>query len=66
MDYNLTIFSGLKNNSRRTINNNKKHNLQTLTRFPSYEFDSCDIDDDEQEDVLAYDPSDYDLSLIHI
>jgi conjugal transfer/entry exclusion protein len=57
MENNLAIFSGLKNNSRRTLSNTKKHIHHTLARFPSYEFDIEEIDD---ELSAHYDPSDYD------
>jgi hypothetical protein len=57
MENNLAILSGLKNNSRRTLNNTKKHIHHTLTRFPSFEFDIEEVDD---EMPTYYDPSDYD------
>lgn len=62
MENNLAIFSGLKNNSRRTLNNTKKHNYYTLTRFPSYEieFDIADDDNDNDIEISIYDPTDYD------
>lgn len=62
MENNFAIFSGLKNNSRRTLNNTKKHNYYTLTLFPSYEieFDITDNDNDNDNEISIYDPTDYD------
>jgi hypothetical protein len=57
MENNLAILSSLKNNSRRTLNNTKKHYFHTLTRFSSYDFD---VVEDDDEMPTYYDPSDYD------
>jgi hypothetical protein len=63
MDYNLAIFSGLKNNSRRTLSNTKKHNFHNITRFPFYESEIEDEAAEAAEKVLEYDPSDYDTLI---
>jgi hypothetical protein len=66
MDYNFSIISGLKNNSRRVLSNTKKHNFHNLVRSLSpsaYDVGGYETDTEEAyaaDAVIEYDPSDYD------